>query len=403
LRLFFVYCSRSASTALPYCLSPRSLQAALPIFERPDTGQGREPTDPGTTPLGTPAHGSSTRVEPEYSLPDAGPARASHAAAAAEHRPAAALVDTARALSYSGEGTAQAIELLERAVESHPDDAEAWAELAGRYYEIAAVSFKGEPWAERARQAADRALELDPEQLARSVALSRIVVESGRAEEVARRGSDLAAAGPERAGAHFAIGYASRFGGLLERADREFRTVDRLEPGRASAQLAVVALQRGNHEEVFHFADEVIARRATAATLFTLMVAKALTDDRKSARRTAAAMAKLEPNSAYTIMGQVIVAGLEGRSPAALLGWLEEIRTDNGEVHYWLAQTHAFAGDLERSVSRLRQAILAGYFNAPYMESDRLLAPVRTHPEAAKLIEAARHRHERFAKRERDL
>jgi hypothetical protein len=163
----------------------------------------------------------------------------------------------------------------------------------------------------------------------------------------------------------------------------------------------MVSLQLANYDDAIRFSEEVISRQASASTLHVMMLAKGLANDRKGARKAALANAKIDPNSAYTMMGQVYVARLEGRSVAALLGWLEDLYTEDGEVHYWLTQTHAFAGDLDRATVRLRQAVVGGYFNSPYMQSDPLTVSLRELPEAASLIDAAKHRHDRLAKREK--
>jgi hypothetical protein len=50
------------------------------------------------------------------------------------------------------------------------------------------------------------------------------------------------------------------------------------------------------------------------------------------------------------------------------------------------------------AISRLRSAVAGGYFDAPYLASDPLLAPVRATNEGSSLVDTARLRHEHFSR-----
>jgi serine/threonine protein kinase/tetratricopeptide (TPR) repeat protein len=309
------------------------------------------------------------------------------------------LVRQASELTDTQTGRSQAIDLLERSVELDPDNAEAWTALARRCYSQAVESFKGDGLALRGRAAAERAVALDPDQLGRDASLGMLLVEGGHTEDVAQRASQFLATRPDNVAARFALGYALRFGGLLDRSLREFRIAELRDGALVATQIAVINIQKGLYDDALRVLETVHAHSRRVPPLFLTAVAQGLKGDTRAARELSSEMAQIDANSVYTLMGQVLVSRLTtGRCAPALLGWLEDIKTEDGELHFWLAQIHAFAGDAEPAVARLRRAVEAGYFNAPYMQTDPLLEPIRETHDAASIIGIARMRHEQFAR-----
>ncbi|MCC6744785.1 MAG: protein kinase [Acidobacteria bacterium] len=309
------------------------------------------------------------------------------------------LLDQATEESEHGGDRKQAIERLERAVALEPDLAAAWALLATNYHAAGQELSGSGAYSQKAHHAAERALALSPDQLGRTPRLARILVEGGRAEDIARSASALLA-NPEHGtgAARFALGYACRFGGLLDRALREFRATAGEHKERVAHQIATIYLQKQLYPDALRVLDEANATRLRVSSVFVGAVAWALMGNTAGAKDTVAELSKAAPSSVYTLMGQVLVARLEGRNVGPLLGWLSEIETTNGEVHCALAQVHAFAGDAPTAVERFRQAVSSGYFNYPYFQTDPLLASIRSLPEAKPALESSRLRHEQFGR-----
>jgi serine/threonine-protein kinase len=292
----------------------------------------------------------------------------------------------------------QAIDMLERAVALNPDLAPAWSALASRYYRARAEIGRGCEFTEKARTAAEHALALDRGELGSVAALGRLLVEAGKSEEVARRAVAVIAEQPGSFAARFALGYACRFGGLLDRALREFRIAAQLGGEKIAHEIATIYLQKQLYTDALRVIDEASGDGWRPVSLFLSAVAWTLMGDAAGTRDAVGELSKVAPSSVYTLMGQVLVGRLEGRNMAPLLGWLRELETANGEVHCWLAQVHAFAGDVPSAIARLRSAVTGGYFNHPYFMSDPLLANVRAWTEGTAVLEAARLRHEQFAR-----
>jgi tetratricopeptide (TPR) repeat protein len=291
----------------------------------------------------------------------------------------------------------QSIEMLERATALSPDLAPAWSALASRYYTARSEIGRGCEFTEKAKTAAERALALDRAELGSAVAIGRVLVEAGKAEEVARRAVAVIAERPDAFAARFALGYACRFGGLLDRALREFRNAGQTQSQLVAHEVATVYLQKQLYTDALRLLDEASRGGWRPSSLFVSAVAWTHIGDVTGVRDAVGELSKAAPSSVYTLMAQVLVGRLEGRNVAPLLGWLRDLETTNAETHCWLAQVHAYAGDVAAAVARLRSAVAGGYFNHPYFAADPLLGSVRSAGEATSILETARLRHEQFA------
>ncbi len=300
-------------------------------------------------------------------------------------------------LGDSPEDRQQAIDMLERAVALNPDLASAWSALAARFFQGRPQIGLGSEQAEKALAAAERALVVDRGEIASVGALGQLLVEAGKAEEVARRAVAALGEQPGSYPARFALGYACRFGGLLDRALREFRVAAQVQQEHIAHEIATIYLQKQLYTDALRVLDDASTDTPRPASLFLSSVAWTLMGDLAGTRDAVGDLSKLAPNSVYTLMAQVLVGRLEGRKITPLLGWLRETETLNGELHAWLAQVLAFAGEIEPAVGRLRMAVSHGYFNYPYFSADPMLAGVRAAPEATPILETSRLRHEQFS------
>jgi serine/threonine-protein kinase len=310
---------------------------------------------------------------------------------------AVALVEEAAELGTSAADRASAIERLERAVALEPDFAEAWVALAGRHYDAGTNVHKGTDHVDRAMQAAERALALDTEKLYSDLAVGRLLVEAGRAEEVARAAAAAVAARPDAYAARFALGYALRFGGLLDAAQREIRASEPFVPKLAELQIATIYFQKQPYEDTRRVLGEVGSEASSVPALFLLTMACVLSGDLTAAREATGNMIRTDPECLYTLLGRIAVRHSEELDVGPLLEWCKTVEVTNGETCCWLAELHALAGDLPVALAWLRSAVARGYFNAPHFESSPMLAPLRELEEAAPILAEARQRHEAFA------
>jgi hypothetical protein len=78
---------------------------------------------------------------------------------------------------------------------------------------------------------------------------------------------------------------------------------------------------------------------------------------------------------------------------------IEETGVSDAEGIYKVAQGYALAGDRQSALRVLARSIELGFFCYPYFTSDPLLDNIRGEPEFARLMEAARGRHEEFKRK----
>jgi len=115
----------------------------------------------------------------------------------------------------------QAISMLEKSVELDPTYAPAWNELGRRHYLDAYYGKGGAAARQRAREACERALSLDPNFLIPAGSIATDQAEGGELADAYKKAADLVARRPENANAHFTLAYVSRYAGLLDESARE--------------------------------------------------------------------------------------------------------------------------------------------------------------------------------------
>ena len=125
---------------------------------------------------------------------------------------------------------AEALALVQQAVKIDPNYAPAWAQLANRYHY--SVAYGGGPDEEYdlAIEAAERALQLDPELLEAQVRKIIIAVERGELAAAYRAANRLIEQRPKVGRAHFVHGYVLRYAGAIERSVEACDTALALDP-----------------------------------------------------------------------------------------------------------------------------------------------------------------------------
>ncbi len=300
---------------------------------------------------------------------------------------------------YSRDDYGGAIAMLEKAAAIDPNYAPTWAHLGRAYTTNASLQFGGREQYAKAHAAYDKAIALNPNLSEAKIYLANLLTDTGHAEEAVPLMRNVLNENPEYAEAHWELGYAYRFGGMLQEAAAESERARQNNPSvkiNTSAMNAYLYL--GEYEKFLQslpasdsvyvlfyrgFGEYHLGQKAQAGrdfdrafeqnpTLLPAAVGKALSDDLRGERQK----------------------GLE------LLHATEKRILDNGvadaEGLYKVAEAYAVLGDKASAILMFHRTVEGGFFPFPYFERDPLLSNLRDEAEFKLLMNEARERHERF-------
>ena len=280
----------------------------------------------------------------------------------------------------------EAIAMLERSVGLDSTYAPAWRALGERYYYDSHYSDGGAAMFERSTAAQERALALDPDYGDAAGMLITNRVETGDLGRAYRDAKALVARHPENAMAHFALSYVLRYGGMLDEAAPECDKAVALDPGNYQFRsCSFVFDQMGNSDRAMDF---LRLDPGSAWVLSNLPLHYERAGKRAEARASADKIV-VDPVKA------VMVACLSPSSPAQLD---KEVRAatpgffadPDSENRYWDATLMAACGKQDIAVRLVKSAIEGRYCAYSALQTDPLMASLRSAPEFPGLLSAAK-------------
>jgi len=299
--------------------------------------------------------------------------------------------------------SAAALSMVDQSIEKDPLFAPAWVERSRRYNDLLIYHFGTIEDRQKAIEAAEKALELDPKLGIAAAQLGNLLVDAGRTEEATealRRGIEN---DPAVADLHHYLSYAYRFAGFLEESLQELDAADRVDPFRAKLNVTIrnPLLYLGRYQE---FVDQMPIA-TTPIRHFYRGFALYHLGKKDEAAAAWDESSRIDPKGQFSLLGQSLRAAQEGRFSEGLVIVQDIVRKReqnklwDGEVTYKLAQTAAQLGDLDLSEKLFGESVEQGFFCHPYFLRDPLLEPLRASGRAAASFEAAKKRHETFRAR----
>ena len=267
--------------------------------------------------------------------------------------------------------TQQALALLKRSVELDPNFAPAWAQLAQRHYYHGQYGRGGEVAFGAAREAARRALAIDPEYVPAARLLILYEVEAGNLDAAYRRGRDLVRRSPRDPDSHFVLAYILRYAGRIDDSARECDVALSLGPSPVLRSCTVTFQHLGNFERARAFLRLDGASEWAMLHESRLLIREGKTDE---------ALALLDRLVATTthVLFQAACLRKQPADPTEF-----EARYPEGsdpENLYLVGEIMALCGEKERAFRFLRRSLDGGYSIYPAMDGSALLASLRDDP-----------------------
>jgi serine/threonine protein kinase len=300
---------------------------------------------------------------------------------------------------YSLNDFSAAIAMLEKATALEPNYAPAWAQLGRAYTTNASLQSGGREHYGKAQAAFEKAIALNPTLVEPRIYMANLLTDTGGVEQAVPLLRSVLKDSPNNAEAHWELGYAYRFAGMLNESIAECEKARQNNPAVKISSSAINAyLYRGEYEKFL----QSLPMNDSAYILFYRGLAEYYLDRRESAERDFDVAYDRNSSVLPTNVGKALSYGIKGKNPAGLKvleqteDEIEEHGVSDPELMYKIAQAYAVLGDKAAALHMLRHSIGGGFFCYPYFVRDPLLQSLRGEREFQELVEQARHRHEQF-------
>jgi tetratricopeptide (TPR) repeat protein len=316
---------------------------------------------------------------------------------------AAAYEDYLRGIdSYSLNDFAVAIEALEKAAALEPSYAPAWAHLGRAYTTNASLQFGGREHYDKAQAAYEKAIALDPSLVEPRIYMANLLTDTGKVEQAVPLLRSVLQDSPNNAEAHWELGYAYRFAGMLKESVEECEKARQNNPQVKVSSSAINAyLYLGEYEK---FLQSLPTNDSVYIQFYRGLAEYYMNRRDQAARDFDSAYAK-NPAVLPVNIGKALSYSIKHDNARGLKllqqteEKIEERGVSDAEGLYKVAQAYAALGDKTSAMHMLRHSIAGGFFCYPYFERDLLLQSLRGEPEFQKLMEEARQRYEQFKAR----
>jgi DNA-binding winged helix-turn-helix (wHTH) protein/TolB-like protein/Tfp pilus assembly protein PilF len=291
-----------------------------------------------------------------------------------------------------------AIQMFEKTTEIDPNYAPAWAYLGASYNSDAAFELGGREQYSRAQAAYERALAIRPNLLDAQIFLANFLIDTGKVEQAVPLLRNALKTNGNYAAAHWELGYAYRFAGMLDESVAECERARQLAPFvKGNGSVLNTYLYLGEYQKF-------LASLPVDDSSFTLFYRGFGEFHEKQFDRAASDFDRayqLDPNL-YTGIGKALSDSIQqhGADGLLLLSGLERTVRERGvgdpEATYKIAEAYAVLGNQSSALHVLRTSVESGFFSYPYIDKDPLLNALHGEPEFAQILNIAHQRHEAF-------
>jgi DNA-binding winged helix-turn-helix (wHTH) protein/TolB-like protein len=301
---------------------------------------------------------------------------------------------------YSKSDFPMAIKMLEKSADLAPAYALTWANLGKTYNANASFELGGGEQYRKAQAAFEKALALQPGLIDARIYMANMFTDTGSVEKAVPLLREALIANPNHAEVHWELGYAYRFGGMLQESAAECERARQLDPGvKINSSTLNSYLYLGEFDK---FLGSLPKTDDVALIAFYRGFGEYYKNNLDQAAKEFDHAFELDPSLLQAQIGKVLSLRIHGQASRAAktLQAVERKISDRGvgdpEALYKIAQAYASLGDKSSALRVLKHSIDNGFFPYPYIVSDSLLASVHDEGGFPELAEAARRRHEAF-------
>ncbi len=299
---------------------------------------------------------------------------------------------------YSLNEFSEAIQRLEKATSLEPNYAPAWAQLGRAYTTSASLLYGGQEQYGKAQAAYEKAIALNPSLVEAKIYMANLLTDTGRVEQAVPMLRSVLQDNSNNAEAHWELGYAYRFGGMLQESVLECERARATNPDvKISSSAMNSYLYMGDYEKFLQSLPAndsvyILFYRGLAEYYLNNRDQAAQDFDRAFEKNSSLLPADVGKALSYSIrhenaLGRKMLENTEAK--------IEERGVSDPEGMYKVAQAYAMLGDKTSALHMLRHSI-GGFFCYPYFIRDPLLQSLHGDAEFQTLMEQASHRHDQF-------
>lgn len=292
-----------------------------------------------------------------------------------------------------------AIEMLERSTGIEPKYAQSWAHLGRAYTTNASLHFGGREDYGKAQAAYEKAISLNPALAEPRIYMANLLTDTGRVEQAVPLLRSVLQDNPNNAEAHWELGYAYRFAGMLKESVAECEKARQNNPLVKINSSAVNSyLYLGEYDKFL----QSLPANDSVYILFYRGFAEYYEKNTGAAAKDFDRAFEEDPSLLPATVGRALSFSMSHEDARGLKllqqteNKIEEYGVSDAEGIYKVAQAYAVLGDKTSALHMLRRSIEGGFFCYPYFIRDPLLDNLRREPEFQQLINQALHRHEQF-------
>jgi len=301
---------------------------------------------------------------------------------------------------YSQNDFPLSIKMLEKSAEIEPNYALTWAHLGKSYAATASLQFGGRQQYDKAQAAYEKALSIEPGQIEAHIYMANLLTDTGYVERAVPLLRDVLKTNPNLAEAHWELGYAYRFGGMLHDSVTECERARQLDPGvKVNSATINAYLYLGQYDK---FLQTLPENSNSALVIFYRGFGKYYQNDWAGAVVEFDRAYQIDPTLLQAAVGKSYSYAIAHQDAKALdilratEGRIEQRGVSDPEAIYKIAEAYAVLGDKTSAMHTLGHSIEKGFFAYPYFVNDPLLNNIRNEGGFAELLKTAQQRHETF-------